>query len=270
MSIVKTDVTVIPSSIPQGGNAQVTVTLSAKPEKSLTDGILKIQAADNFKFSKITSPSDGSAVIQNQNLITWNIGTLGTQQPENALLIYDVIYTGNAFGTFPITSSSILTDGNQEPFPLMNPTITISENGEDIIVEPCPEPIDIIVPPCQDSVHVTVPNVPIAGLGRIIQMDVTINNVCPGKRTAVSVILSEEDTQGILHPRGVKHFMIPALSGEICQSVTLKCIQFSVPEALDPDAVTDSLCHTRKFSAQVLANYVDTDFQCCDANVITL
>ena len=60
--------------------------------------------------------------------------------------------------------------------------------------------------------------------GRIIQMDVTIKNVCPGKRVALAAILTEVDQDGIEHQRGMKSITIPAHSFPVCRDVLVKCI----------------------------------------------
>ena len=115
-----------------------------------------------------------------------------------------------------------------------------------------------------------LPAVEMQSLGRIVQLDVTVKAVCPGKRVAVSVILSETDEAGQTHPRGVRHLLIPAQEGEGCRDITLRCIPFSVPEALDPSGTPGSICNARHFQARAIANYVDTDFACCDVDTETL
>lgn len=52
--------------------------------------------------------------------------------------------------------------------------------------EKCPEPVDLVVEGCDDSVLVDLGDVYLESQGRIIQMDVTIKNVCPGKRVALA------------------------------------------------------------------------------------
>ena len=116
----------------------------------------------------------------------------------------------------------------------------------------------------------TLKDVELSSLGRIVQLDVTVKAVCPGKRVAVSVILTETAADGSQIPRGVKHLLIPAQTGDSCRDLMLNCIRFSVPEALDADGSTASICNTRTFRAQVIANYVDTEFVCCDPQTVTI
>ena len=95
--------------------------------------------------------------------------------------------------------------------------------------------------------------VSLQGLGRIIQVDATLKAVCPGKRIAASIVLMDVAPEGTEIPRGVKHSLVPAQTGEDCQDITLNCIRFSLPEALDAVGTTDSICNARQFAARVIA-----------------
>ena len=143
-------------------------------------------------------------------------------------------------------------------------------NGPVIYPEPCPVPTEIIVPGCQDSIKVQLADTPLLSLGRIVQVDVTIQAVCPGKRVSASIILMEIAADGTKQPRGTKHILIPAQAGDACQDITLRCVAFSLPENLDAAGDTGTICAERKFEAMVIANYVDTDFSCCDETTVTV
>lgn len=96
----------------------------------------------------------------------------------------------------------------------------------------------------------------------------TLKNICPGKRVAMAVILSEMDEKGTEYPRGMKTITIPAHTSATCQDVLVKCMKFVLPEDLDVSGGIDSaICNPRYFRARVFANYIDTDFQCCDVIV---
>ena len=64
----------------------------------------------------------------------------------------------------------------------------------------------------------------------ILQLDVTVKNVCPGKRVALAAILTEVDENGTEHQRGMKVMTLPAHSAPVCRDVLVKCIKFVVPE----------------------------------------
>ena len=140
-----------------------------------------------------------------------------------------------------------------------------AETGIDLYPEPCPEPTEFTVEGCRDAAHVVLGDVAMQGLGRIVQVDVTLKAICPGKQVAASILLMEVAPDGTELPRGVKHILVPAQTGDACKDITLKCIQFSLPEGLDATGNADSVCNVRKFAARVIANYVDTDFTCCEA-----
>ena len=48
--------------------------------------------------------------------------------------------------------------------------------------------------------------------------------------------------------------------------MTVRCIRFVLPESLDTlTAPTPSACNARSLKVRFLANYVDSDFTCCEA-----
>ena len=101
-------------------------------------------------------------------------------------------------------------------------------------------------------------------LGRIVQLDVTVRNVCPGKRVALAVILTEVDENGEEYQRGMKAMTIPAHDSPTCRDILVRCIKFVVPEDLDVSGNTGRLCNQRNFKARFIAHNIDTDYRCCD------
>lgn len=69
--------------------------------------------------------------------------------------------------------------------------------------------------------------------GRIVQINVTLKNVCPDKRVALAVILTEVDCKGKEYQRGMKTFTIPAHHSPGCRDILVKCIKFVLPEDLN-------------------------------------
>ena len=100
-------------------------------------------------------------------------------------------------------------------------------------------------------------------LGRIVQLSVTLQNVCPNRRVALAAILTEVDDQGLEYKRGMKTVLVPAHTQEACRDVTVRCIKFVLPESLDVSGSTGSICNARNFKARFIANYIDNDFECC-------
>ena len=228
---------------------------------------LREQLMPDFEILKVHDPDTGTVEVTGPQSLTWSIDATGMkEQPDFTSLSFDIIHVGSSGGTLPVNQSVFYSDreGNSLEFP--SPAVeVICSGGGEIYPEPCPEPTEIQIPGCQDALHSVLPPVSLQSLGRIVQVDVTVKGVCPGKRLAVSIILSERDPEGIPQTRGVKHVLIPAQTGDACRDIILRCVQFSVPEILDSQGDPDSICKARQFEARVIANYVDSDFQCCNA-----
>lgn len=127
----------------------------------------------------------------------------------------------------------------------------------------CPKPTAITIDGCEDTVEFDAGEIGMESLGRILQLDVTVKNVCPNKRVALAVILTEVDEHGTEYKRGMKTMTIPAHTGSGCRDVTVRCIKFVLPEDLDVSGRTDSMCNRRNFKARMIANYIDDGFACC-------
>ena len=131
--------------------------------------------------------------------------------------------------------------------------------------EPCPLPTEITLKGCQDSTTYDLSEIYMESLGRILQLNVHLRNVCPRKRVALGVILTEVDQEGMEYPRGMKTITVPAHYKSFCSDVFVKGIKFVLPEDLDVSGGSFfSICNSRTFKARVLTNYIDSDFECTD------
>lgn len=229
-----------------------------------TDIVIDEVVNPDFVITSISSPTKGSATMLDAHSLRWNIAQLGVTASESATLDFFIRHVGQQPGTKLVNESITYSDqeGNVVSFP--KPTVLVEC---DIVMhpEPCPEPVDLTVEGCQDSVLVDLGDVYLGSQGRIIQMDVTIQNVCPGKRVALAAILTEVDQDGMEHQRGMKAFTIPAHSAPVCRDVLVKCIKFVVPEDLNVSGA--AMCSPRKFKARFLANNIDTDYRCCESTI---
>ena len=70
-----------------------------------------------------------------------------------------------------------------------------------VLPEKCPEPVTITIEGCEDTLEFDAGDVGLESLGRILKLDVTLKNICPHKRVALAVILTEVDSHGIEHSR---------------------------------------------------------------------
>lgn len=113
-------------------------------------------------------------------------------------------------------------------------------------------------------------DVALKSLGRIVQLDVNVKNVCPNKHVALGVVLTEVDANGTEYQRGMKAITVPAHSSPTCQDILVKCIKFVLPEDLDVSSGNpDAMCNARNFKVRLIAHNIDTDFRCCES-VITI
>lgn len=226
-----------------------------------TEIIIHEIVSPDFVITDITPPSKGSAVMLDARSLRWEMDRLGATSSESASLDFFVRHVGRQSGTKPVNQSISYSDreGNVVIFP--NPTVSVVC---DIAVhpEPCPVPVELTAESCEDSVRVDLGEVRLESQGRIIQLDVTIKNVCPGKRVALAAILTEEDQSGGEHQRGMKAMTIPAHDSPACRDVSVRCIRFVVPEDL---SVSGGMCGPRRFKARLIAHYIDTDYRCCES-----
>ena len=231
-----------------------------------TDIVIDEVVNPDFVITSILSPTKGTTTMLDAHSLRWDISELGVTSSESASLDFFIRHVSQQSGTKLVNQSITYSDreGNLVSFP--KPAVTVEC---DIVVHPeeCPEPVELSVEGCQDSVLVDLGDVYLESQGRIIQMDVTIKNVCPGKRVALAAILTEVDQNDMEYQRGMKAVTIPPHSAPACRDVLAKCIKFVVPEDLNVSG--GAMCGPRRFKARFLANNVDTDYRCCES-VITI
>lgn len=215
-----------------------------------------------FRILSVGTPSKGTAVLTGERSLQWKIPELGVKQSEGAELTFTVEHNGVCSGTLKVDESITYTDkeGNHADFD--DPDIEV-DCGTDVLPERCPEPVNVTFEGCEDSVEFDAGDLMLESLGRILQLDVTLKNICPGRRVALAVIVTEVDNKGEEHRRGLKTLVVPAHDGKSCRDITVRCIKFVLPEALDVSGKDDGICNKRHFKVRFLANYIDNDFSCC-------
>lgn len=233
-----------------------------------TNIVLRDTIASCFKIESVTTPAVGTAAIIDNNTVEWRIPALGVTGSEGAVLEFSVEHIGPCTGTVEVNQSIYYSDteGNVAIFP--SPEIDV-DCGIVIIPESCPVPVDIAAEGCSDVIEFDAGNIALESPGRILQLDVTIQNVCPGKRVALAVVLNETDPEGNEYRRGLKTITIPAHNAPSCRDVNVRCIRFILPEDLDVSGNDTGLCNERSFNARIFSHYIDSDFECCTAAVTT-
>lgn len=224
----------------------------------------------DFSITNLITPMKGTATLLDSHWIQWKIDALGVSTNEGALLEFYIRHTAQTSGEKPVNQSVTYSDaeGNIVAFPA--PSVTV-ECKEIVIQEPCPDPVDITIAGCEDSPVFDLGDVYLDTSGKILQLDVTVKNVCPKKRVALAVILTEVDCRGVEYPRGTKMLTIPAHNSQTCRDVQVKCIKFVLPEDLDiSGGSSNALCSPRNFKVRAIANNIDTDFRCCKSEITLL
>lgn len=223
----------------------------------------------DFRITNVIPPTKGTAMTISNTTLQWKIQELGVSGNEGASLEFYVMHVGQSTGTKTVNASIIYTDteGNAVTFP--DPSVSV-DCGVVTAPESCPVPVELTVEGCQDSLVADLGDVYLQSLGRIVQLDVTVKNVCPYKRVALAVILTEVDPYGEEHQRGLKTLTIPAHNSKGCRDILVKCIKFILPEDLNvsvPDP--KGMCSPRNLKVRVFAHNIDTDFRCCEG-IVTL
>lgn len=227
-----------------------------------TNIVIKDMVSPCFKILSVSSPTKGSATLIDATTVEWKIDELGKSGSQGATLTFTLQHVGPCSGDVEVNTSIEYSDSEANVVTFPSPEISVT--CENTITEKCPQPIDITIGGCEDTLEFDAGDLLMDSLGRILQLDVTLKNICPNRRVAFAAIVTEVDDKCNEHKRGMKTIVIPAHSGSTCQDVTVRCIKFVLPEELDVRGSTTALCDERKFKVRLLANYIDNDFECCD------
>lgn len=213
-----------------------------------------------FRITALSAPSRGSASLLDTQTVQWRIDQLGVSQSEGAVLEFTVEHVGTCSGQVEVNDAISYDDatGNVVTFP--SPLIDV-DCGVVVIPETCPEPVAVSIDGCSDSIEFDAGLLALDSQGRILQLDVTLQSICPGRRVALACILTELDAEDTEYQRGLKILTVPAHNRETCQDVTVRCIKFVLPE--DTDVSGGGFCGQRRFRARFLAHYIDSTFNCC-------
>lgn len=228
-----------------------------------TNIVIDEKVNPDFQITSLLPPTKGTAIITDPNTIRWTIDSLGVSGNEGATLEFNIqhivsVSTGLKEVNASITYSD--NEGNVVTFP--SPTVNV-ECGTIVTPEVCPDPVDITMEGCQDSVEMDLGDLYLESQGRILQVNVNLKSVCPYKRVALAVLLTEVDSNGEEYSRGLKTFTIPAHNGPSCKDVLVKGIKFILPEDLDVSgSSTLAMCNDRYLRARAFAHNIDTDFTC--------
>ena len=220
----------------------------------------------DFQITSILTPQKGDATLMGPNTIRWTIEELGATDVETATLEFYVRHIGETGGTKPVNQSITYTDREKQDVSFPDPKVLV-DCGVVTTPEGCPEPVEVTMDGCQDFVSVDLGDTYLQSQGRILEVRATLHNVCPDKRVALAVLLSEVDEKGKEHPRGMKTVTVPVHHCPACRNVLVRGIRFILPEDLNVSGTPGKLCTPRNLRVRLFSPYVDYDFQCCNVTV---
>ena len=226
-----------------------------------TNVIINEYLSTCLRIQSVSTPTTGTATLVDENHLQWLIPELGATVPEEAVLRFTAVHRGVCSGLIPVNASIDYDDAQGNTPDFGDPQIYVDCGS--VIPEPCPVAVDVTMEGCVDELEYDAGIVLLESLGRILKLDVTIPNICPNRRVALAVILTEVDEEGNEYRRGMKTLVIPAHLGDTCRDITVRCIRFVLPEELDVSGDPTGLCSARNFRARFIANYIDAGFTCC-------
>ena len=93
-------------------------------------------------------------------------------------------HIGQTSGIKPVNASITYSDkdGNKVTFP--EPYVTV-DCEKPVTPEKCPKPVEFKIEGCKDFAVIDLGDVYLESLGRILELNLTIKNVCPDKRVAL-------------------------------------------------------------------------------------
>ena len=155
----------------------------------------------DFAIMSIIPPTKGTAMAVNTTALEWKIPELGVSGNEGATLEFYIRHISQSSGTKQVNQSIHYSDmeGNLVTFP--DPSVKV-DCGIIITPEPCPEPFDFTVDGCDDFVTVNLGDTYLESTGRIVELSLTLKDVCPGRRTALAAFSRKWTVTAVNIPAG--------------------------------------------------------------------
>ena len=98
--------------------------------------------------------------------------------------------------------------------------------------------------------------------GRLLDVTLTLRNVCPRRRVALGVTVNEVDDDGNEAARGFKAVTVPAHTQTAPCDVTAPTLRFVLPEDLNENGQNGGLGR-RHFIVRATSHYVDSQANLC-------
>lgn len=129
----------------------------------------------------------------------------------------------------------------------------IAQSGED--------ETHVYFTPCDDAKAVVLPPQSVEGMGRTLDISMTLRDVYPNRRVAVGIAIYEVDDEGGEHPRGFRAVTLPAQHSRCPAELAMPTIRFVLPE--DIRILPTDTCEVRRhFVLRTSSHYIDTSAMC--------
>ena len=219
------------------------------------DGRVEIKVAEGFALERLEAPSAGHTLQTGPQTAVWELGVLESGCVQQLTLRLVLRHVGRTGGEKPMFSTLQYRDrcGDLLEFPLAHIRVDCGV--------PCPCEGGFRLEHCQNAALVDLGDTFLQNSGRMVLVNATVKNVCPGKRVAVAVQLTECVKEGREEPRGLQVLTLPAHEGPGCRDIPVRCVRFALPEE------GAGLCRSRCFRASVFANYLDNTPVCCKPEI---
>lgn len=228
--------------------------------------VINEEVNSGFAITSILTPTRGTATMINTTTLQWKIDSLGCRKCEGAVLEFYIRDVSQEGGQRFVNHCISYSDAEENEVSFPNPCVHVECCGE-VRPDHCPEAVDFTIEGCRNVEVVDLGSICQEGLGRIVELNATIKNVCPGKKTAVAAILTEIGMNGEESERGMKIFTIPAQNGKRCCDIQVKGIRFVIPEDLN-DSGGGSICRKRRLRARFIAHSIDSGITCPDTEAV--
>jgi hypothetical protein len=204
----------------------------------------------------------GVADITGLRTLRWTMDTLAATAEETATLTFTIMHDGSTGGELEVNKGISLSDDAGEI--VLWPTPSVQVNCDTPESNCCPDPIDFCISGCQDVAYCDLGDVVCSCQGRILTLSLTLKNVCPGRRIAVGILLTE--MVGCReHSRGLQTWVVPPRTGTECADVHLNCIHFVLPDDPEQCGCRQGMCRKRHLRARVFAHAADCSMLCGDS-----
>lgn len=224
-----------------------------------TEAYIYEKVTSDFQIISISIPSHGSATLTSPRSLRWDIGSIGQDKSELISLTFRIKHISSRTGDLSVNQSIHYYDNNCNSITFSDIIIKVaSDDCDKVLAEPSQTKTNFTIDSCVDSKTQNLNSYEMQSLGRVLQLNVRLKNVCPHKKISLAVILYELDENNKKYPRGMKTFIVSS-DDDKCSDLCVNCIDFVVPESLVSEVGGDptTLCNNRRFTTKVIAHYID-------------